>query len=175
MRSTDSGTSPEVCAARPEALVLAVDATTASLIVEEGKKQRCAAQYLVFSETGAALAAQEPSANGRHPLAGVLVTQVVPHPNNNRHPIVAEYQRALAAQNSSGSSYPSVEGYLIVRVLQETLSTCVRDISRTCLLRILRSNTLELPGLRVHFGEDQRQSRPFVEITLLDDQGRFLR
>jgi ABC-type branched-subunit amino acid transport system substrate-binding protein len=129
----------------------------------------------VFSETGAALAGREPNAEGPHPLAGLLVTQVVPHPANPMHPLAAEYQRALEAHNAGPGSYPSLETYLATRVIQEALRTCERDIGRACLLQALATRTFELPGVRVQFGAARRQARPFVEITLLDRNGRFRR
>lgn len=165
----------KACEALPEALILAVDAAAATAAIQEGKARRCAAQYVVFSETGAALATRESSAAGPHPLAGVLVTQVVPHPGNRMHPLVAEYQRALTAQGANAGTYPSLEGYLAMRVLQEGLSGCAKDANRACLLRSLRAGSFDLPGLRIQFGTTQRQASPFVEITLLDGQGRFRR
>lgn len=165
----------KTCEEHPEALILAVDASTAATAIREAKARRCAAQYLVFSETGAALAAREAGASGPHPLAGVLVSQVMPHPNNTLHPLVMEYQRALVAQGGGEASYPSIEGYLAARVIQLALSNCVKEAARACLLHVLRSGTFDLPGLRVRFGNEQRQSRPFVEMTLLNSEGRFRR
>jgi ABC-type branched-subunit amino acid transport system substrate-binding protein len=127
----------------------------------------------VFSETGAALVARPPAAKGPHPLAGLLVTQVVPHPNQLQHPLVAEYQRARAAHGTAPGSHASLEAYIATRVIQEALRVCGREAGRTCLLQSLVSRGFELPGLKVQFGNAQRQPRPFVEITMLDGEGRF--
>lgn len=164
-----------LCMAKPEAVILALEAEHASTALATAHELRCAAHYLVFSETGAALAARPEGASGPHPLAGLLVTQVVPHPNQRSHPLVVEYQRALAAQGAGPGSYPSLEGYLAVRVIQEALGYCDREPGRSCLLQVLAARALELPGFTVRFGSAQRQSHPFVEITMLDAQGRFMR
>jgi branched-chain amino acid transport system substrate-binding protein len=165
----------QVCAQRPEALVLATDAALAAVALAEARARQCATHQLVFSETGAALAARPPGSTGPHPLAGLLVTQVVPHPANVLHPLVIEYQRAIAAHGAAPGSHASLEAYLAVRVIQEALRPCGREPGRACLLQSLGSRSHELPGLKVNFGSAQRQPRPFVEITLLDSAGRFRR
>lgn len=164
-----------VCAIRPEAVILVLDAVLARAAVAAARAQPCAVHYFVFSETGAALAVPQADSGARHPLAGLLVTQVVPHPGNARHPLVSEYQRARAAHGATPGSYPSMEGYLAVRVVQEALRPCGREVSRACLTQSLLSRGFELPGMTVQFGQAQRQARPFVEITLLDGEGRFRR
>lgn len=164
-----------LCSANPEAVILALDAEHASTALATARKLRCAAHYLVFSETGAALSARPGGANGPHPLAGLMVTQVVPHPNQRAHRLVEEYQRALTVQGTGPASYPSLEAYLATRVIQEALGYCDRDLGRTCLMHVLATRALELPGLTVRFGSAQRQTHPYVEITMLDAQGRFRR
>lgn len=162
-----------VCAAKPEALLLAVDATLAAQALTLARAQNCAAQRLVFSETGAALAARPPGAREPHPFAGLLITQVVPHPQKVLNPLVAEYRGALAAQESTQGSHASLEGYLALRVIQEALRGCAREPDRKCLLQALATRSFDLPGLKVHFGSAQRQARPFVEINMLDSEGRL--
>ncbi len=103
------------------------------------------------------------------------MTQVVPHPNQRSHLFVEEYQRALTAQGVGPGSYPSLEAYLAMRVIQEALGYCDREPSRTCMLQVLAARAIELPGLTVRFGSAQRLPHPFVEITMLDAQGRFRR
>ncbi len=163
----------KLCAAQPEALILAVEAGPAAAALAAARAQRCAAHAFVFSETGAVLAARPPGATGPHPLAGLLVTQVVPHPSQMLHPLVAEYQRAAAAQRVAAGGYASLEAYLATRVILEGLRACGREAGRACLLRTLATRSLDLPGLKVQFGSGQRQPRPFVDITLLDAEGRF--
>jgi branched-chain amino acid transport system substrate-binding protein len=155
--------------------VLATDATRARLAMAAARSQPCAAHYVVFSETGAALSERPAGRTGRHPLAGLMVTQVVPHPNNALHPVALEYQRALAVHGTGTGSHASLEGYLAARVVQEALRPCTRDPSRSCLLQSLAARTFDLPGMRVQFGASQRLARPFVEITMLDSEGRFRR
>jgi len=161
-----------LCAARPQVVVLALNEALALAAIEAGRSLSCATQYLVFSETGAALAAR----GGSAAMAGLLVTQIVPHPGNLSHPLIAEYQRALAAQGDAlAAGYPSVEGYQAMRVLLEALRACPHEPGRPCLLQALANRSFDVAGQRIQFGSQQRQPRPYVEMTLLDAQGRFRR
>jgi ABC-type branched-subunit amino acid transport system substrate-binding protein len=169
------GLMAKVCDQKPEAVMLATDAALARVAIAAARAQPCAVHDVVFSETGAALAARPPGSNGRHPLAGPMVTQVVPHPGNPLHPLSVEYQRALATHGAAPGSYPSLEAYLATRVIQEALLACGREAGRACLLHSLAMRGHELPGLKVQFDSEQRKPRPFVEITLLDGEGRFRR
>lgn len=162
-----------VCGARPEALILALDAGTAAEALGASRAQQCAMQHLVFSETGAVLAARAPVGSGPHPFAGLLVTQVVPHPDQRLHPLVAEFQRDRAAYGGGSSTHGALEGYLALRVVVEALRSCERSLERRCVLQALGTRSFDLPGMKVQFGAAQRQARPFVEVNLLDTFGRL--
>lgn len=176
-----------LCTAQPQAIVLALDATLARSAIDAGGALGCKVQYLALSETAPALVARPPNASGPHPLAGLLVTQVMPNPKDLSHPLVAEYQRALSAygaalgptfSNNGGafSTDASLEGYQAARVILEALRGCPRDAApRSCLQQSLLTRSIDVPGVRFQLGTAQRQSRPFVGISLLDDRGRFLR
>lgn len=161
-----------VCGARPQGLVVALDPAAAAEALGISRAQQCAAQHLVFSETGAVLATHLPADGGTHPFSGLLVTQVVPHPDRRLHPLVDEFQRARAAFGGS-SSHGALEGYLALRVAVEALRSCERSLERRCVLQALVARSFELPGMKVQFGPAQRQPRPFVEVNLLDAGGRL--
>jgi ABC-type branched-subunit amino acid transport system substrate-binding protein len=162
------------CAARPEALVLAVDAQRIRVALAAARAANCAGQYVSFSETGAALASLGGVAPAHQSMAAMLVTQVVPNPGNRLHPLVAEYQSALKEHGSAAGSYPSLEGYLAVRVIQEALRGCGHNVTRECLEQALMTRSVDVPGMHFQLGAAQRPQHSFVEMTLLDKDGRFM-
>jgi ABC-type branched-subunit amino acid transport system substrate-binding protein len=190
-RPADAGAAMAVvCAELPQVVVLALNEALALAAIEAGRALPCSTQYLVFSETGAALA-ERAAAGQAQPTAGLLVTQVVPHPANLSHPLVAEYQRASATHGANlgtaKASHPSIEGYQAMRVLHEALRACAREIGRdagrevgregvrNCLVQALSTRSFDIAGQRIHFGSEQRQARPYVEMTLLDSKSKFRR
>jgi len=162
-----------VCAAEPQAVLLAIDASLALALVRQAREAGCRPQFVAMSETGAGL--QAGAAGGPRELAGLMVSQVLPHPAHVGHPLAAEYGRALARQAGAEPSYPGLEGYLYARVLGEALRQCARRLTPACLIEVLENRAIDLPGLRVQFAPQHRRGPRFVELTLLDGQGRFRR
>lgn len=157
----------------PQALILAMDAVLAEAVAVAAGKVSCRAMFVLFSEAGAALARDAQGKPGLHSLAGSLVTQIVPHPSSRRHPLVAEYRQALREVGDSESSYPSLEGYLAMRVILEALRACSRELVPACVQHVMLTRTLEIAGMTFRLGDGQRLQRPFVDVTFFKQDGRF--
>lgn len=163
------------CTQTPQVLILAMEASSAEIVVNAARQLRCAGQFLTFSEVGAAWARDQEGRKARHPMAGVLVTQVMPHPSNRSHPLAAEYQDALRATGSDEGDYPSMEGYFTLRVIESALRQCGLDLGPACLRSVLENRPIELAGQSVRLGKSRRTELPFVDITLMTEEGRFRR
>ncbi|HSW18309.1 MAG TPA: ABC transporter substrate-binding protein, partial [Ramlibacter sp.] len=81
------------CGSKALALVLVLDARNAMATIRAARASGCQPQFYVTSEAGAQLLAGGGPAGE---LAGVVVSQVVPHPFTASLPVVADYQRLLA-------------------------------------------------------------------------------
>lgn len=159
-----------VCKSRPQALVLALDATNALSVIRQARRIGCMPQFYVMSEAGAQLLAGG-AAVGE--LSGVIVSQVVPHPSNAAVPAVADYQRQLAG--ATPASHPAIEGFLYARFIVEALRRCGREPARRCLLGGLEGKALDAGGYRVQFAPGDRRGSRFVEMTIVTPDGRFRR
>ncbi|HSV34244.1 MAG TPA: ABC transporter substrate-binding protein [Ramlibacter sp.] len=159
-----------VCKQRPQALVLALDASNALSVIRQARRIGCVPQFYVMSEAGAQLLAGA-AATGE--LSGVIVSQVVPHPGTASVPVVADYQRLLAG--AAPPSYPGLEGFLYARVITEALRRCGREPSRRCLVASLEGKALDAGGYRVQFAPGDRRGSRFVEMTIVTPDGRFRR
>jgi branched-chain amino acid transport system substrate-binding protein len=163
------------CKQNPQVLILAMDASRAEIAVTAARQMICAGQFLTFSEVGAAWSSRQDALKAQHPMAGVLVTQVMPSPANRVHPLVAEYQDALKAAGGRAGDYPSMEGYFALRVIESALRQCGGDAGPTCLRGVLESRSFEVAGQSVSLGKTRRIEHPFVDITLMTKDGRFRR
>lgn len=164
---------PTICAAQPDVVLLALEARAALDAIRALRTAGCGAQFYVMSETGADL----PSQVGvqANELQGVVVSQVLPSPDRLAHPLVAEFRRDLARLPNVRASYPVLEGYLYARVLGEALRVCARVLSRDCLVDVLESGRVELPGYKLNFDAANRRGSKFVELTLMDGRGGLRR
>lgn len=159
------------CKNRPQALVLALDAHNAMAVIRLARERGCTRQFYVLSEAGAQMAADPAQAME---LAGVIVSQVVPHPGGASVPVVAEYARQ-AERAGHKPSYPGLEGFLYARVITEALQRCGREPGRRCLVAALEARPLDVGGYRVQFSPTDHRGSRFVEMTIVSSDGRFRR
>lgn len=159
------------CRTSPQALMLALDARNTLAVIRAARHQDCRPQFYVMSEAGAQLLAGA-AATGE--LAGVVVSQVVPHPAATSLPVVADFQRH-AAQARLKPSHPALEGYLYARAIVEALRRCGRDPTRSGLVAALEARPLDLGGYLLKFTPADHRGSRFTEMTIVTQDGKFRR
>jgi branched-chain amino acid transport system substrate-binding protein len=156
------------CKNRPQALVLGLSAANALAVIRQARKIGCTPQFYVMSEAGAELLS---SAATPKELAGVIVSQVVPHPRSASVPVVSDYQRLAG----DGASYAGLEGFIYARVMAAAIKTCAGQLNRSCVLNTLETKPIDVGGYRVQFKPGDRRGSRFVEMTIVTADGRFRR
>ena len=103
------------------------------------------------------------------PLAeDVLISQVVPSPEDVSLPLVRDYRAAMAG---SPMGYTSLEGYINAAVLVEALRRAGPQPTRARLVKELSTLDIDLGGFRVTFGPDDHQGSDAVFLTRIE-QGK---
>jgi ABC-type branched-subunit amino acid transport system substrate-binding protein len=156
------------CKGQPQALVLGLNAANTLAVIREARKAKCQPQFYVMSEAGAELLASDAAPRE---LAGVIVSQVMPHPRSASVPVAADYQR-LAGE---AASYAGLEGFVYARVIAAALRACGAQLTRQCVIAALESKPLDAGGYRVLFKTGDRRGSRFVEMTIITADGRFRR
>jgi len=156
------------CKGQPQALVLGLNGTNALAVIRHARKIGCAPQFYVMSEAGAELLAI-----GATPkeLAGVIVSQVMPHPRSSSIPVTTDYQR-LAGE---AASYAGLEGFVYARVIVAAIKACTVQLRRNCVITALEAKPTDVGGYRVQFKPGDRRGSRFVEMTIVTADGRFRR
>jgi ABC-type branched-subunit amino acid transport system substrate-binding protein len=106
---------------------------------------------------------------------GVVVTQVVPLPEDDSIPLVADYRRALAALDPElEPGFVSLEGYIVGRLIIAALEDLGHDVTRAGLLATIRdTGTFDLGGIQLSFGPGDNQGMDQVFLTVLQGDGNF--
>ena len=106
---------------------------------------------------------------------GVLVTQVVPFPTDASLPIVADYQRALAAYSpESAPGFVSLEGYIVGRFVVEAIERSGRDLTRNGFINaVTLTGVHDLGGFELEFGPIDNQGSDRVFLTEIGADGRY--
>ena len=105
---------------------------------------------------------------------GVVVTQVVPFPQDTSVPVVARYHEALEAVDPDASpGFVSLEGYLAGLLIVEGLDRTGPEPTRESFLQTLReAGPLDLGGFEVEYGVRDNQGSDRVFLTRIQ-AGRF--
>jgi len=105
--------------------------------------------------------------------AGIMVTQVMPSPWDLSLPLVASYQRDLAASNSDAKpNYVSLEGYLAGRLAIAVLTELPVNITREAFIEhIYDTGEFEIDGLALSFGPSDNQGSDKVYLTRIQADG----
>ena len=120
---------------------------------------------------------------GSEPLAeelrrdgeGVVVTQVVPLPNDTKIPLVARYQKALKSVNPSATpGFVSLEGYVAGRLVVEALKRSENPVTRAGLLATIKNiGVFDLDGVTLSYGPASNQGMDTVYLTVIQADGSF--
>ena len=104
---------------------------------------------------------------------GVVVTQVVPFPQDTSVPVVARYHEALAAVDPDASpGFVSLEGYLAGLLIAEGLDRTGPAPTREGFLETLReAGLIDLGGFEVEYGVRDNQGSDRVFLTRIQAGG----
>jgi len=108
---------------------------------------------------------------------GLGISQVVPYPYRDTLPVVREFQAALHRYAPGQAvNYTNFEEYLGAKVLVEALRRAGPNPTRARVLAALESlHNFDLGGMTVSFGPHERVGSTFVEVTVIDGDGRLLK
>lgn len=106
---------------------------------------------------------------------GVMVTQVVPLPEDRTIPLVAQYQDVLRTESPSAEfGFVSLEGYMVGRLVIETLERVGRELTRSGFLSAIADiGEFDLGGIVLSYGLQDNQGMDSVFLTEIQADGSF--
>lgn len=115
-------------------------------------------------------------AKGLGPLAkGMVFSQVVPNPWARKLGVAREYQdAALKADPGAEFSYGALEGYMTAKAMVMSLQATGRDLSRARWLQTMADARFDLGGLTVRYKTGQHEGSRYVDLSMVDREGRFI-
>lgn len=156
---------------KPEAVIMIGAYKPSAEFIILAKKIGVDAKFLNVSFVGSKALAKELGDAGKD----VIVTQVVPFPEDNSVPLVARYKAAMMSVNPDAEvGFVSLEGYtvgrLAIRVLGEMGPTVTRE---AFLKKFAEIGTFDLGGVILNYGTDDNQGMDKVFLTVIQPNGRF--
>jgi branched-chain amino acid transport system substrate-binding protein len=161
----------EIRKADPEAVVMVGAYKPCAEFIKLAHRLKLDPVFVNISFVGSNALAKELGEDGK----GVVVTQVVPFPQDTSLPLVAQYQEALEAENADAEiGFVSLEGYMAGRLVVEALKELDGPITREKLLSTIKEvGTFDLGGITLSYGPDDNQGMDQVFLTVIQADGSF--
>jgi branched-chain amino acid transport system substrate-binding protein len=105
----------------------------------------------------------------------VIVTQVVPFPEDMAVPLVVQYQNALRSLDAKAQpGFVSLEGYAVGRLFIALLEKVQGDVTRAALLEAeAKSGGIDLGGFKLSYGPGNNRGSDRVFLTVIRSDGSF--
>jgi len=162
-----------ISAVNPQAVVMVtlLKPTAAFVKAMHGTGQQ--PQFVTLSPIGADLLVKD---MGAESARGIGITQVMPYPWNDALKLVRDYKAALAKVDAKAEpSYYGLEGYVAGRVMIDAIKRIDGEPTREKLVAALEQAPFDLKGFKVSFTPSNHSGSTYVELTILDRNGRVLR
>jgi len=169
----DAGLAAEtLLAGSPEVVLLGLAGKPAIDVVRGIKRHQRGAQIYSLSVLGTPANLRALGPDGK----GITITQVVPYPLNLQMAVVREYQQAMTAAGHTDFSHLSLEGYINAKVTAEGLRRAGKVPTRAALVSALDSmRNYNAGGMEVSFGQGAASGSRFVELTMINSQGKLIK
>lgn len=166
--STSAQAVGTIAQARPQAvLLIAVGPSVVGFV----KAAKAGLNVPIYTLSVAASAVPALGGDAR----GLAMTQIVPFPWRQVHPMARDFNREAAAADVA-VNYNSYGGYLGARFLIEALRRSAPAITSDNLIRTIQGiRNFDLGGIQLNFSPTNHHGTNWVEITIVGPDGKFMR
>lgn len=163
----------KVATSQPQAVLLGLAGKPTIEFVKAIRSQRKGLPLYALSIMGAAATLKAIGADA----TGIAISQVVPLPSNSLMPVVRDFQQAWKASGTKlEPSHLALEGYINARVFAEALRRAGKSPSRNAFIdSTWAMKKFDLGGFDVSFSASDKNASRFVELTMVANDGRFIR
>lgn len=152
--------------AKPDAIVMVGPYTPLAAFIKEARAAGLKSQLATVSFVGTDNLVAEVGKDGE----GVLISQVVPFPEDNELPAARECRDAISKHSGDKLGFVNFEGCLTARVVAAGLEKAGKSVSRKGLIDALSAmKGTNLGGLTVAFTPDNHQAFDQVFLTQIRD------
>jgi branched-chain amino acid transport system substrate-binding protein len=156
---------------KPEAVIMIGAYQPCAAFIKLAHQVKLDATFVNISFVGSDALAKELGPDA----AGVVITQVVPLPEDTSIELVKRYQAALKASKPDAKpGFVSLEGYMVGRLVIAALDKVQGEITRKALLdAITNTGTFDLGGVKLEYSANSNRGSSQVFLTVLQSDGTF--
>lgn len=164
-RNTENVTAAVVALkkAGPDAISMVGTYKAMAAFIKESKAQGFNPVFLNVSFVGTAALVKEVGAAGE----GVIITQVMPSPNDASIPMVAQYRADMKASGNADLDYTDLEGYVDAAIFVEALRKAGPSLTRDSFVAAAEGLSGTVEGLEVRFSPTSHQALRKTYLTAI--------
>ena len=152
--------------AKPDAVVMVGPYAPLAAFIKEARAAGLKSQLATVSFVGTANLVKEVGKDGD----GVLISQVVPFPEDNDLAVQRECRAALAANGGEALGFVNFEGCITAKVMVAALERAGKEPGRDTLVAALRGmKGVDLGGMLIGFNEGNHQALSDVFLTQIQN------
>jgi branched-chain amino acid transport system substrate-binding protein len=149
--------------ASPDAVSMVGTYKAMAAFIKKAKAEGFNPVFLNVSFVGTAALLKELGAAGD----GVIITQVMPSPNDTSVPIVAQYRKDMKAAGHSELDFTDLEGYVDAVIFVEALKKAGPGLTRESFMAAAESLDTSVGGLAVRFSSADHQALKKTYLTTI--------
>lgn len=151
--------------ANPDAVIMISAYRSCAAFIKQANVSSRQTWFLNVSFVGSEALASELGTDGH----GVIISQVVPYPNDPSFSVAMEFSRLLKQQNpNSKASFNNLEGYIAAKALVEGLRRAGKDLTREKFIAALESfRNVDLGKFHVSFSPENHSGSNLVTLTVI--------
>jgi ABC-type branched-subunit amino acid transport system substrate-binding protein len=158
--------------ADPQAVIMVTLLDAGVAFIKQMKKAGASPLFVTLSNNSSNAFIKGLGADGH----GVAVSQVSPYPFYRTMPITQEFHAVIKGRTDVAPSYASMEGFIAAKVMVEGLRRAGPKPTREKLNTALESmQRLDLGGVDVTYGPQLRTGTQYIDITIINRNGMFVR
>lgn len=152
--------------AKPDAVVMVGPYAPLAAFIKEARAAGLKSQLATVSFVGTDNLVAEVGKDGD----GVVISQVVPFPEDNDLPIQRECREALAANGGEKLGFVNFEGCITAKVMVAALERAGQTPDRAGLVKTMQGMSgVDLGGMKINFAENNHQASSDVFLTQIRD------
>ena len=164
-----------IAATNPQSVIMISNTAASAEFLKQSRAAGNLAQYVALSVTDGAQVAR---LIGNDRAQGLALTQVVPDPNSRSIPLIREIQENFQkfSPREVTVNQTFIEGYLGAKILGEALRRAGPSPNRKKLRDTLEAlKDYDAGGIFISFSAEKHAGSRFVDITILNRDGKLLR
>lgn len=106
---------------------------------------------------------------------GVMLSEVVPHPNDALMPISAEHQRIMKIYRDEPPSHLTLEGFIAAKYLVQAMKKAAKEFTPGQLASVLDAdNEIDLGGFFLAYSSENKRGSKLVDVNVISKNGKLV-